>query len=88
MADTAGPRQQVLQLWLASAALDTAVVAWAFYDGTDGSGPALPDTQPPYPTGVAALHDGWLLLAVPAPLPADAPPGALAAGFTFERRIG
>lgn len=88
MADGAGPRQQILQLWLASAALDTAVVAWAFYDGTDGSGPALPDAQPPYPTGVDALRDGWFLIAVPAPIPADAPPGALAAGFTLERRIG
>ena len=35
-------RQQVLQLWLQSAALDTGVAAWAFHDGTDGAGPGRP----------------------------------------------
>ena len=82
-----GQRQQVLQLWLASSALDTAVVAWAFHDGTDGRGPALPDASPPYANGVDALKDGWFLIAVPGPVPAESQTGELQAGFTFERRV-
>ena len=49
-------RQQVLYLWLAEGAMDTGTIAWAFYDGTKGEGPALPDCEPPYKNGVAALE--------------------------------
>ena len=80
-------RQQVLQLWLASGALDTAVTAWAFYDGSAGEGPQLPEGAPPYETGVDALEDGWFLIGVPGPFPVEAPTGELHAGFTFERRV-
>lgn len=80
-------RQQVLQLWLLTAALDSPVGAWAFHDGTDGAGPGLPDAQPPYGTGVDALRDGWMLIAVPGAPAVDAPAGELTAGFTFERRV-
>ena len=54
-------RQQVLILWLASSALDSGVLGWAFHDGTGGAGPQLA-SDPPYPTGLAALTDGWRLL--------------------------
>ena len=80
-------RQQVLQLWLATGALDTNVTAWAFYDGTRGEGLPLPDRSPPYATGVEALEDGWHLIAVPGPVPVDSQTGELHQGFTFERRI-
>ena len=60
-------RQQVLYLWLAEGAMDTSTIAWAFYDGTKGKGPALPDCEPPYKNGVAALEEGWSLLQSPAP---------------------
>ena len=60
-------RQQVLYLWLAEGALDTATVAWAFFDGAKGQGPSLNEGQPPYPTGLAALEDGWFLMQSPAP---------------------
>ncbi len=56
-------RQQVLHLWLASSALDSAVIGWAFFDGTEGAGPQ-PVGDPPYATGVAALVEGWHLLQV------------------------
>ena len=62
-------RQQVLYLWLAEGALDTPTVAWAFHDGCDGRGPALPGDEPPYRTGADALVDGWCLLQSPAPQP-------------------
>ncbi len=67
----AGERQQVLHLWLGAAALDTTVSGWAFYDGTDGTGPLLPESTPPYANGVDALRDGWMLLQAPGPLAAD-----------------
>jgi hypothetical protein len=84
-------RQQVLYLWLAESALDTETIGWAFHDGTRGAGPQLPDGDPPYPTGLAALEQGWLLIQSP---PAIAQyPGTehevsyLANEFVFEKRI-
>ena len=61
-------RQQVLFLWLANSALDTNVLGWSFYDGTDGTAP-LPGTDPPDPTGVDALRDGWRLIQIAQLLP-------------------
>lgn len=81
----------MLYLWLAEGALDTSPVGWAFHDGTAGSGPALPDVEPPYASGVAALQDGWMLLQSPAPYAAG--PGQehgtsyLVNEFVFQRRI-
>ena len=55
-------RQQVMVLYLASSALDTAVVAWAVYDGTGQQTHMAGDTEtPPYATGLHALRDGWRL---------------------------
>jgi len=84
-------RQQVLYLWLAEGAIDTETVGWAFHDGTQGKGPVLPATEPPYQTGLAAMEDGWFLIQSPAPYPLV--PGAehevsyLANEFIFERRV-
>jgi hypothetical protein len=84
-------RQQVLYLWLSEGALDTAVIAWAFHDGTKGRGPGLPKDAPPYATGRHALEAGWFLLQSPAPYSLQ--PGAehgtsyLPNEFIFERRI-
>lgn len=84
-------RQQVLYLWLAEGALDTATVAWAFHDGCEGRGPGLPEGDPPYETGAAALRDGWCLLQSPAPqaLPegGEHEIGPLPNEYLFERRI-
>lgn len=59
-------RQQVLQLYTSNSALSSAVIAWAFHDGTKGTGPAPPagpaPGEPPYYTGVQALEDGWRLI--------------------------
>lgn len=84
-------RQQVLQLWLAEGALDTAPVAWAFHDGCDGRGPGLPEGDPPFASGVAALTEGWCLIQAPQPRSvvagAEHQTGALLHEFVFERRI-
>lgn len=79
-------RQQILHLWLHAAALDTAVAAWSFYDGTDGALPE-PDGDPPYPNGTAALRDGWMLIQAPGPIDVASTNGELPAEFVFERRI-
>lgn len=86
-------RQQVLHLWLAAAALDTDVKAWAFHDGAEGAGSlagvdaSIPSTEPPYRTGVDALADGWFLLQAPGPLGLSAIDGELPCEFVFERRV-
>ena len=84
-------RQQVLYLWLAEGALDTAVISWAFYDGAAGKGPSLPAGEPPYQTGVAALEDGWFLLQSPAPYlltpGQEHDIGYLPNEFIFERSV-
>lgn len=84
-------RQQVLYLWGSGSSLDSAVVAWAFHDGSAGLGPGLRDGDPPYETGTEALQDGWFLLQG-AQLIAP-PPGFehtnsyLEHEFVFERRV-
>jgi len=84
-------RQQVFYLWLAEGALDTATVAWAFHDGCSGRGPGLPEGEPPYATGAAALGDGWCLLQSSGPQPlaagAEQETGPLPNEYVFERRI-
>lgn len=84
-------RQQVLFLWLSEAALVMPPVAWAFHDGTEGQGPGIPEGEPPYPTGEAALVDGWMLIQAPhvAEVAPDRlhEPSYLSYEYVFERRV-
>lgn len=84
-------RQQILYLWASGSSLDSSTVGWAFHDGTNGAGQQLPDASPPYPTGVHALTDGWMLLQssqLIAPVPGDEHLNAyLDFEFVFERRL-
>jgi hypothetical protein len=63
-------RQQVLILYLANSSLDSHVVSWAVYDGT-GQGAHMPgdSAEPPYPSGLHALRDGWRLIQLSQLLP-------------------
>ena len=84
-------KQQVLYLWLAESALDTAVIGWAFYDGTSGDSPTIPLEDPPYKIGTDALKDGWFLIQSPV-LPMSLPGSEhnisyLPNEFVFERRF-
>lgn len=55
-------RQQVLVLYLANSALDSAVVGWSVYDGTGATRRMAGDADmPPYASGLEALKDGWRL---------------------------
>eukprot|EP01041_Mallomonas_annulata_P024932 gene24932-45848_t len=77
-------------LWLASPTLESRVLGWAFHDGTAGAGPQ-PEHDPPYPTGTAALVDGWRLLQMSAltpPIPGhERDVSFLKHEFVFERMI-
>lgn len=91
MSTTTTTRQQVLYLWANGSGLDSGTIAWAFHDGADGGGPPLPDSSPPYPDGVAALRDGWMLLQsaqlIP-PAPGEEHRNSyLEYEFVFERRV-
>lgn len=56
-------RQNVLVLYLDMPALDGRVVGWSQWNGADDEEHMAGDAQkPPYPTGLAALRDGWRLL--------------------------
>lgn len=79
-------RQHVLHLWLAAAALDTEVAAWASYGGPASGAPRFDGPDPPYRTGVDAIADGWSLLQAPGPIGIDAANGELGCEFVFERR--
>jgi len=84
-------RQQVLQLWADGSSLDSRTVAWAFHDGTEGAGVALPTGIPPYASAVDALRDGWMLLQTTQLIPPH--PGEehrnsyLEYEFVLERRV-
>ncbi len=84
-------RQQVLYLWLIDSSLDSAVVGWAFYDGTSGHPDyALPAEDPPYRSGLAALEAGWMLIQSSRTEEVDAGNHTntyLRHEFVFERRI-
>ena len=55
-------RQKVLVLYLADSSLESNVIAWARYDGTGETLHMSGDSdEPPYPTGLDALLDGWRL---------------------------
>jgi hypothetical protein len=56
-------RQQLLVLYLGTSSLDSEVIAWTRYDGTGRSRPTTGDSDdPPYPSGLHALLDGWRLI--------------------------
>jgi hypothetical protein len=92
VSDHAPTRQQVLILYLATSALDSDVCAWTLYDGTARSRPTTGDTDvPPYPTGLAALIDGWRLVQlspVQPPVPGhEYDVSTLRHEFVFERLV-
>ena len=74
-------RQIVLVLYLRDSALDSGVLAWATYDGTGRTTHMAGDAeQPPYPTGLAALQDGWRLIQA-APLVEHVPGNEFRTGY-------
>lgn len=63
-------RQQILVLYLSSPDLESETVAWTFYDGAKSADELQMQTgdssEPPYPSVLAAMRDGWNLMQFPA----------------------
>jgi hypothetical protein len=88
-------RQQILILHLALPGLESDTIAWALYDGATPSS-TLPmqsgDSQePPYPSVLEAMRDGWNLLQLPT-LPVYIPgheheSGHLPYEYVLERKV-
>jgi hypothetical protein len=63
-------RQQLLVLYLATSALDSAVKGWSMYDGTGQETHTTGDSlAAPYESGLEALQDGWRVLQFPQLIP-------------------
>jgi hypothetical protein len=64
-------RQRLLVLCLSDPSLDSKVTAWAEYDGTGRSEKTYgQEEQPPYPSVLAAMRDGWRVIQFPQQYPA------------------
>lgn len=64
-------RQKLLVLYLHSPDLASSVVAWSTYDGTGREAHTSGDAEePPYPSVVAAMRDGWRVIQFPQQHPA------------------
>jgi hypothetical protein len=85
-------RQKVMILYLADASLESHVIAWARYDGTgDKLHMSGDEAEPPYPTGLDALLDGWRLFQF-SPVQPSAPGQEFATSylkyeFAFEQLV-
>ncbi|WP_421726053.1 hypothetical protein [Bauldia sp.] len=82
--------QKLLILYLHTSALDSRVTAWTMYDGTTKTPPVSGDEdEPPYETGLDALHDGWRVIQMSTLSPQtgelDYEPGFLAFEVVFEK---
>ena len=65
-------RQIIMILYLSNSALDSDVRGWTIYDGSGQTYPTTGDSDtPPYPTGLAAMRDGWRVVQMPQLIPPD-----------------
>lgn len=79
-------------LWLGDSALDSPVIAWSEWDGTGAASHMAGDCdEPPYPSGLAALRDGWRLFQASPLLPhaagTETQTSYLKYEFWFERLV-
>jgi len=59
-------KQQLLILYATSSSPDSAVGAWSLFDGTGRDKHMAGDGgEPPYPSVVAAMRDGWRVIQLP-----------------------
>lgn len=64
-------RQQLLVLYLHTPDLKSPAVAWSIYDGTGNQDHTTGDSEePPYPSVLAAMQDGWRVIQFPQQFPA------------------
>ena len=68
-------RQQLLLLYATTSSPESPVGAWSMFDGTGRETHMAGDAaEPPYPSVVAAMRDGWRVIQLPQLQPAA--PGA------------
>jgi hypothetical protein len=61
-------KQQLLILYAASPSPDSPIGAWSLYDGTGREKHMAGDGgEPPYPSVLAAMRDGWRVIQLPQP---------------------
>ena len=82
-------RQKLLVLYLRTSALDSSgndnVVAWSIYDGTGKTHASSGDSEePPYPSVVAAMQDGWRVIQTPLQWPSYPGTEYLTSHLKFE----
>ena len=59
-------RQQLLVLYATTSSPESEVGAWSIFDGTDRQAHMAGDgDQPPYPSVLAAMRDGWRVIQLP-----------------------
>ena len=59
-------KQQLLILYAASSSPDSPVGAWSLFDGTGREKHMAGDAEePPYPSVLAAMRDGWRVIQLP-----------------------
>jgi hypothetical protein len=59
-------KQQLLVLYAASSSPDSPVGAWSLFDGTGRERHMAGDAdEPPYPSVLAAMRDGWRVIQLP-----------------------
>jgi len=64
-------RQQLMILYATSPALNSGVGAWSIYDATGQEEHTTGDSiEPPYPSVLAAMQDGWRVIQLPQQFPA------------------
>ncbi|NKB66286.1 MAG: hypothetical protein GKR89_04425 [Candidatus Latescibacteria bacterium] len=64
-------RQKLIVLYTHSPDLHSQVVSWSTYDGTGRTRHSSGDeTEPPYPSVVAAMEEGWRVIQFPQQFPA------------------
>ena len=78
-------RQRLLVLYLATADLASPTVGWSLYDGAGvDESLAGQDSEPPYPSVLAAMRDGWRVIQFPVLFPPDKDDPYTAAHFKYE----
>jgi hypothetical protein len=75
-------RQKLLVLCTGTPDLTGAVCAWAIWDGTGKEDHTTGDAdEPPYPSVLAAMRDGWRCIQFPPPTPTPPQRGAFDTGY-------
>ena len=83
--------QKILILYLKNSSLDSEVISWGYWDGSEKENPYSGNSnQKPYKTGLDALRDEWRLIQISpvSPPSEDNETSIFNYEFVFEKLIG